>query len=510
VSSTATATLPANRADILRELAVIETIIARRNNLTPLWTPTAGPQSDAYFSLADELFYGGAGGGGKTDLIIGLATTAHRNSIIFRREYGQFNGKDGIVSRVRDIVGDRGEVLQTLARNIDGLRYIEFGAVQYEHDKNKYKGRPHDLKAFDEITEFSESQYRFLIAWLRTAIVGQRVRVVTTGNPPTDPEGEWVNLYWGPWLNPQHPNPAKPGELRFFAPIGKNGTDVELPNGDPVQNEKGEWINPRSRTFIPARVEDNPYYMATGYADVLDNLPEPLRSRMRFGNFSTVSEDHPWQIIPSAWVKAAQERWAKVSRPNVPLTAVGNDPSRGGGDKFCVAFRYGNWVAEVVKHEGNEAPDGAIGAMLVARDILRQLSLPFDLKLVPRTLPILIDICGAAGSSVFDHVRGLSLRAVAMNGSESSDAMDKSNQLGFFNKRAEWHWAMREALDPNSGQDIALPPDRELFVDLCAPRGVTCQRGASRSKEKTKSRSASAALLMSVRQSSMRSARTRL
>jgi len=36
---------------------------------------------------------------------------------------------------------------------------------------------------------------------------------------------------------------------------------------------------------------------------------------------------------------------------------------------------------------------------------------------------------------------------------------------------------LREALDPESGENIALPPDRELKTDLCAPRWKLTSRG---------------------------------
>jgi hypothetical protein len=36
------------------------------------------------------------------------------------------------------------------------------------------------------------------------------------------------------------------------------------------------------------------------------------------------------------------------------------------------------------------------------------------------------------------------------------------------NLRAEMYWRMREALDPEHGDDVALPPGNELIADLCS------------------------------------------
>ena len=53
----------------------------------PVWAPepSNAPQIAAYNSPADILLYGGAAGGGKTDLLLGLAITAHQRAVIFRR-----------------------------------------------------------------------------------------------------------------------------------------------------------------------------------------------------------------------------------------------------------------------------------------------------------------------------------------------------------------------------------------------------------------------------------------
>lgn len=438
-----------------------------------LWRPLPGPQTLAYRSDADELFFGGAGGGGKTWLALGLAATAHRASIIFRREYKQFRGPKGIVEESRRIIGPHGDLNENLLlwRHLPGGRAIEFGAMQKATDWEKYKGRAHDLKVFDELPEFLEVQYRSAIGWARTDIPGQRVRVVGTGNPPTNPEGQWVISYWGPWLDPHHPHPAQPGELRWYAVV--DGQDVERADGTPFVHA-GERIAPRSRTFIPARVEDNPYLMATGYDQVLNSLPEPLRSQMRFGNFQATTTDNPWQVIPTAWVREAQARWTDErpvvttrdgdSRP-MPMSALGCDPSRGGRDATTLAKRFGAWLDQIEKHAGKDVPDGPAVASLVFKAVDGDL-----------TIPINIDVIGA-GASGYDHARGLKLNANGLNGSEASTATDKSGKLRFVNKRAEWHWHLRELLDPASGQAIALPPDTELLADLCAPRWKPTPRG---------------------------------
>ncbi len=447
--------------------------------------PIPGAQTAAFLSLADELFYGGAGGGGKTFLELLLALGPHTNSIIFRREFAQFRGPEGLIEQSRRLIGERGRLNENLYvwRDLPGGRSIEFGAMKDADDWQKYKGRAHDLKAYDELPEFTKEQYRSSIAWLRTAIPGQRTRVVGTGNPPTTAEGQWVIEYWAPWLDPHHPNPAKPGELRWYAVV--DGKDLERPNGDAFVHN-GETIKPRSRTFIPARVEDNPYLMATGYDQVLNSLPEPLRSQMRYGNFQATQADNPWQVIPTEWVRAAQARWTerppqvtgpKGAQQDVPLTAVGVDPSRGGHDKTCIAKRRGPWLAPIEKHPGKSVPDGVTVAALIFASVHGD-----------KTVPVGVDIIGA-GASGYDHAKGLKLRVQALDASGKSKATDKSGKLTFVNKRAEWHWTFREALDPSSGQGLMLPPDTELLADLCAPRWKATPRGIQiESKEDIKKR----------------------
>ena len=420
------------------------------------WKPLPGPQTLAFNSEADILFYGGGAGGGKTWLIMGLAMIAHLRSIIFRRQFTQLQEIEDSLKLIGEGVGSynsQRHVMRMKNRN------IELGAVQMPDDVMKYQGRPHDFIAFDEITHFLEAQFRFLIGWLRSPEIDQRKRVVVTGNPPTTPEGEWVVQFFGPWLDPTHPDPAVPGELRWYATI--NGVDQAVENGKPfpyVNSRTGltEIAHPTSRTFIPARVEDNPILMATGYKTVLQNLPEPLRSKLLFGDFSAATDDNPWQVVPTAWVDAAMARWTP-ERPEGPMTALGCDVARGGGDNTTLTPRYGTWFDKTDKYPGKSTPDGPAVAALVSR------KLGTDHDAVTN-----IDVIGV-GAAAYDACKANDIKIVGLNSSNKSKAKDKTGHLSFKNKRAEWWWKFREMLDPVTGDNLAIPPDRELRADLCAP-----------------------------------------
>ena len=333
---------------------------------------------------------------------------------------------------------------------------VEFGAIQYEKDKQNFQGRPHDLIGFDEAPEFAESMIQFVSAWNRSIDPDQRVRVILTGNPPVDDSGAWIVRRYAAWLDKDHPNPAKPGELRWYAVV--DGKEQEV-SSEPFQHG-GEMIHPRSRTFIPAKLDDNPFYSEDGgrYKSVLQSLPEPLRSQLLKGDFYASSMPNPFQIIPSEWVRAAQKRWTERERPTTPLTAVGIDPSRGGADKSALAKRFDNWFDEVKTWEGVIVKDGAIMAELARQEIG-----------TAKPAYINIDV-GGIGSSAYDHLKVLFDNVSPVNFAEASDYRDKSGKLKMRNKRAELYWRMRDALDPLDGEEIALPPDTELLADLCSAR----------------------------------------
>lgn len=424
----------------------------------PPWLPQIGPQTLAYESPADIIFYGGQAGGGKTDLLLGLCLTAQEHSIIFRRQSVQLVG---IEERMTKIIGTRdGYNSQTGVWRLPGNRVMELGSVKEPGDWMKYQGRPHDMKGFDEICHFTEMQFRSLIGWMRTDNPSVRQRVVCAGNPPTDAEGEWVVRFWAPWLDPQHPNPAKDGELRWFV-TDENGKDAEVPGPEPVM-VGNDLMQPKSRTFIRSSVDDNLYLQTTGYKATLQALPEPLRSQMLRGDFLAGRSDPVWQLIPTDWIKMAQSRWEKRDAKG-PMTALGLDVSRGGQDKTSAARRHGQWFDELITVPGAVTDDGPKAAGFVA-------------PLIRNGACICVDAIGI-GSSALDFIKGLNLLVLAVVGSESSPEFTVAGNLRFKNKRAEMYWRLREALDPTNPDPIALPPDSELATDLAAVRYKVVQMG---------------------------------
>jgi hypothetical protein len=440
------------RAEIARLKAAQQGQARVPVDLGPLWTPRSEPQRLALESEADEVYYGG----GKTDLLIGLAITRHRRSVIFRREYAQHSA---IIDRVNEIltpIVDRVGYNGTERRwRLSGGRFLELGAAQHEDSVRKWRGRPHDGKFFDELPEFTEAQYLFFSGWARTTVPGQRVRIVGAGNPPTNVDGEWVIERWGAWLDRQHPSPAAPGELRWYTRI--DGKDTEVEDGTPFEHN-GELLYPRSRTFIPANLSDNPFLSADpAYRATLQGLPEPLRSQLLYGDHTIGLEDDLWQVIPTAWVREAQARWHDDDDAIIPLSAVGVDVAQGGRDATAIARRYEHWAAEVDLYPGAQIPDASVNAELV-REALSEGGYA------------VIDIDGLGAATYHLLKPSLGTRVRPFQGSAPTTWTDKSGELQFANTRAAAWWNLRERLDPNREAPIALPPGRQVLADLTAPR----------------------------------------
>jgi hypothetical protein len=328
----------------------------------------------------------------------------------------------------------------------------QVGTANVPKDEAQYASAPYDGILWDQLEQFPEYAYVFMLSRARSAD-GKRVRVVASANPVG--EGvEWIMRRWRAWLVDKT---AKPGEILWYKRDAE-GNEVQTVEGDP---------DAISRTFIPAGLKDNPY-LNDDYRRNLMNVTEPLRSALLNGDWSAMLTDDAYQVIPREWVRAAMARWEPRDET---ADVIGCDVARGGDDKTVKAPRKGNYFMPLEKYPGRSTPDGQSVADLLAGSAV-----------------INIDVIGV-GSSAYDIGKERGLKITPVNFAEKSIAKDKSDTLRFINKRAEYYWSFREALDPVEGDNIALPPDPELEADLCAPRWQSMSNGIKiESKEDIKKR----------------------
>ena len=442
--------------------------------------PNPGPQTMAYHSKADLLYYGGSAGGGKTILLLALAANQHRVARLFRRHFKDIDGEGGMVEAMVDALGGRKgynsqkHTWKLPLTETDGVpRSIEFGAFTNQTEAEAYQGRAADFLGFAEAVQFQEELIEFAMGWNRPAKgvpSDQRCRVVLASNPPLTPEGLWIFDWFAPWLDPEYEDPlnkgpAQPGELRWFAKV--NGITVEVEEDwvgiiTDAQSREVE-VRPKSRTFIPAALSDNPDLMDSDYANQLALLPDHLQDALLRGKFTTTMEDAERQAIPTAWVLKAQERWRMRKHeadPDhklyEPMSALGIDMADGGKDRMTCVPLHKTFFDEPVVKPGKEVDTtDKQGAMIlgVARDDPQ-----FN-----------IDCGGGYGSGVSSMLESNNFNVKRIKGGSGSSAKARDGR-SFGLKRDEMVWRLREGLDPEHGDNIALPPGRHILMELTAFR----------------------------------------
>lgn len=229
------------------------------------WRPNSRAQEAFFESNADELLYGGAAGGGKSEALIteALRDTPQENyhALLLRRTIPEL--KRTLIPKAQEMLANTKAHWNGIDRKyvFPNRSTIEFGHLQYEHDVHQYDSAEYDLIEWDELTMFTEFQYLFMKSRNRgkNPKIFRRMRA---GSNPGRVGHAWV-------------------KRRF--PIDKPFQMVErldiLPSGKVVKTKI---------QFIPALPTDNPDLMAAdpGYIDRLEGLPEPYRSALRWGDWN--------------------------------------------------------------------------------------------------------------------------------------------------------------------------------------------------------------------------------
>ncbi len=170
---------------------------------------------------------------------------------------------------------------------------------------------------------------------------------------------------------------------------------------------------------------DNPDLVAPGYQAMLDALPAELRAAYRDGNFQAELRDDEFQLIPTAWIRAAMDRWQADGWKNYAMTAMAVDPAGGGADAAQIAWRHGGWYAPPITVRGSETADGSAMAARVVRHRRDR-------------CPVIVDAGGGYGGAITLRLKDNNVPAATFNGaSQSTEVTRDAANLAFHNKRAE-------------------------------------------------------------------------
>ena len=238
------------------------------------WRPNPGPQAELFKRDEFEIFYGGARGGGKTDAIImdHLRGIKHKNyrGLILRRTFPELreiiDRSIKYFSKIRDT---NGKILKPKYNSTEHVwafpsgAKVEFGSMVHEDSKLHYIGREFTKISFDQLEQFTESQYLYMMGQVRTTCphVEHLLGMMSTGNPG-GPGHSWVKARF---IDKKEPYKTYKQEIE---------TDLGVIAIDSV--------------YIPAKVYDNPILTEINpqYVAVLSSLPKDLKAAWLDGDWS--------------------------------------------------------------------------------------------------------------------------------------------------------------------------------------------------------------------------------
>jgi predicted phage terminase large subunit-like protein len=384
--------------------------------LTPKLTkyaPHKPTARQAAFLLLDDLeaLYGGAAGGGKSDALLMAALqyvdAPHYAALILRRSYTDLSLPDAIMSRARDWLSAFPEVTWNESRktfHFPSGATITFGYLESEADKYRYQGAAFQFIAFDELTQFTRSQYLYLFSRLRrggSSDVPVRVR---SASNPGGLGHEWV--------------------YDRFIPKKKFDGVIEMP----VDNDG------RPRRFVPARLRDNPHLDQDEYVRALGELDAVTRAQLLDGDWMVRQEGAIFKVgsfkvvdeLPNHQFRQTRY-WDLASTPNGGDWTTGVLMAR----DMITGLTY---VRDVVRLQGSPAQVEAVIQSTAGRD---GKSTPIRMEQEP----------GSSGVSLIDYysrkvLYGYDYRGIRSTGSKVARAMGLAAQAergNIYLLRANWN-----------------------------------------------------------------------
>lgn len=197
-----------------------------------------------------ESFYGGAAGGGKSFalLMAALMYVAYPqySALLLRRTFPELSQRNGLMDIARQWLSGTDAKPSDQGRlwTFPSGATLAFGYLENENDKYRYQGAEYQFIGYDELSQFTESQYLYLFSRLRRAVDNPVPERMMSASNPGGIGHQWV-------------------KERFIEP-------VEVVPG---------------RVFVPSKLTENPYLDRASYEANLANLDAVTRAQYLDGNW---------------------------------------------------------------------------------------------------------------------------------------------------------------------------------------------------------------------------------
>lgn len=237
------------------------------------------PRQQVYHQAeADEILYGGAAGGGKSeatifDALFYAMTYEGSSQIIFRRTFPDL--ERSIIRRTLQVYPRELGKWNSQKKTWQFVNGSTIELAYWDNDSHymNYQGAEYDVIRWEELTQFEESWYTYMFSRLRGAKPYPRSVKSTT-----NPGGQGHS-----WVKKRFVSIGLPEEVHPVPERDEEGNQLYWPDGTP---QAGKPIV-RTRIFIPATVFDNQELVRNdpSYLARLMSLPDVERKQLLEGDW---------------------------------------------------------------------------------------------------------------------------------------------------------------------------------------------------------------------------------